>query len=98
MKHIAQQIHHYILSQASKIVIIPHQNPDGDAVGAATALHEYLNALGKTSVIFCVTPVNKQLHFIPHSMSVVTDPATVADQTVDTIVLVDSGDLRYAGG
>lgn len=96
MKHIAEQIHHHI-SQAKKLIIVPHQNPDGDAIGAATAFQEYLHGLGKAAQIFCVTPVTSKLHFVPHSMEASHDPSVIADHTVDTIVVLDSGDLRYNG-
>ena len=32
-----------ILSVKRKIVIIPHKNPDGDAIGSSTALKYYLD-------------------------------------------------------
>lgn len=96
MQRLAQQIHQHIL-KAHKVMIVPHQNPDGDAIGAATAFHEYLTGLGKEIVIFCVTEVASKLHFVPHSTTVVTDPAVFADPAIDTIVVLDSGDLRYAG-
>lgn len=83
--------------KAKKIMIVPHQNPDGDAIGAATAFHEYLNELGKEIVIFCVTSVTAKLLFVPNSTRVVQDPAVFQDKSIDTIVVLDSGDLRYAG-
>ncbi|HLD60550.1 MAG TPA: DHH family phosphoesterase [Patescibacteria group bacterium] len=96
MKHIAHQIHEHI-KKAKKVVIVPHQNPDGDAIGAATAFHEYLKTLKKDGVIFCITTVGDKLHFVPHSTVVVQDPTIFEDPKVDTVVLLDSGDLRYAG-
>lgn len=78
-------------------MIVPHQNPDGDAIGAATAFHEYLTQLGKEIVIFCITSVTDKLHFVPNSTRVVQDSTVFQDKTIDTIVVLDSGDLRYAG-
>lgn len=96
MQQIAQQIHTH-LKRAKKVVVIPHQNPDGDAIGAATAFHEYLLQLGKDAQIFCVTPVNHKLHFVNHATEVEIDPFIFNDLTIDTVVVLDSGDLRYAG-
>ena len=31
-----------LLSEKKEIVIIPHKNPDGDAIGASTGLKNYL--------------------------------------------------------
>ena len=32
-----------LLSEKKEIVIIPHKNPDGDAIGASTGLKNYLD-------------------------------------------------------
>ncbi|KKW33918.1 MAG: Phosphoesterase RecJ domain protein [Parcubacteria group bacterium GW2011_GWA2_53_21] len=96
MRLLSQKIHQHI-KQASRVIVAPHQNPDGDAIGAATAFHEYLIGLNKDAVIFCVTPANEKLHFVPHSDKIITDPAIFNDLTFDTVVVVDSGDLRYNG-
>lgn len=96
MHVVAEQIHSH-LKKAKKVMIVPHQNPDGDAIGAATAFHEYLTQLDKEIVIFCITSVTDKLHFVPNSTRVVQDPAVFQDKSIDTIVVLDSGDLRYAG-
>lgn len=97
MDHIAKQIHHH-LKQAKLIIIIPHQNPDGDALGAATALYEYLQGLEKTVHIFCATALPPgRWNFLQHSGRVTTNPEVFNLVGVDTIIVVDSGDLRYAG-
>ena len=40
-----------ILSDAHKVIIISHLNPDGDAIGSSTALHHFLSARGIASRI-----------------------------------------------
>lgn len=94
MKQIARQIHEY-LTTAKKAVVVAHQNADADAIGSAGAMAEYLADHGLNVRLFCFTPVGNGLNFLPHSQHFVTDPAVFAD--VDTVVVVDSGDLRYAG-
>ncbi len=96
MKHLAQSINHRLCA-AKKVLIVPHQHPDADALGSAAALYEYLKQTGITADIFCVTAPNEKLHFIPHSDRVVTDRTAWQDREVDTVVVVDAGDLRYAG-
>lgn len=82
---------------ATKIMIIPHQHPDGDCLGSASALKEYLDTIDKDAVIFCATPAHPKYHFLPQVKSIATDPAHFDDSAIDTIVVFDSGDLRYAG-
>lgn len=96
MQHIAEQIHTHI-QQAQKIVVVPHQNPDGDAMGSATAVLHYLHHLEKPGVIFCITPISARWHFLHHSEHATSDPAIFTDKNVDTIIVLDSGDLAYAG-
>ena len=38
-----------LIGQASKIVVLGHSGPDGDAIGAILAMSHYLRKLGKTA-------------------------------------------------
>lgn len=96
MRHIAKQIHSH-LKDSKKVVIVPHQNPDADAIGAAVAVWEYLNKLGIHAQIFCPTPLSKQLKFLLSNQIVNSDLSLFFDQNISTIIVLDSGDLRYAG-
>ena len=93
---ISKQIHNHLLS-SNKIVIVPHQNPDGDAAGSASAMAEYLRELGKEPVIFCLTPAQEHLHFLPHISAINSNPSLFIDKNIESIIVLDSGDLRYAG-
>lgn len=88
---------HKQIKKAKKVMVVPHQNPDDDAIGAATAVHEYVIGLGIPAVIFCITPLSAKLSFIPHGTPVHSDPALFQDAEIDTIITVDGGDLRYLG-
>src|SRR3989339_2268670 len=94
--YISKQIHNYLLG-SNKIVIVPHQNPDGDAIGSASAMAEYLLQLGKQPTIFCLTSAPAQLNFLPHIETMTNDHKIFLDEEIESIVVLDSGDLRYAG-
>lgn len=96
MNLIAQKIHNHLL-QAKRTIIVPHQNPDGDAIGSAGALMEYMKQNSLQAEIFCVTPIQSKYEFIPHSHSIGIDEEKILNRDVDTIIVLDSGDLRYAG-
>lgn len=53
------------LSEAEKIVIIPHKNPDGDAVGSCFALKILLNDLGMNAEIVSPNDIPIFLKFLP---------------------------------
>jgi phosphoesterase RecJ-like protein len=42
MKYLAFKDVKSLLNSPKKIVIIPHYNPDGDAIGSALGLYHYL--------------------------------------------------------
>ena len=45
-----------LLSSPKKIIIIPHKNPDGDALGSCLALMHFLNLTSHNSTI--ISPNN----------------------------------------
>ena len=50
-----------LLSSKRDIVIIPHKNPDGDAIGSSTGLKYYFDKLGHNT---CIVSPNKYPHFL----------------------------------
>jgi len=95
MQQISRQIDKQ-LKKSSGIAIVIHQNPDGDAMGSASALFDYLEQLKHTPVIFCATQVPPQLQFLPYTDTISHDKR-IFSREIDTIVILDCGDLRYAG-
>ena len=94
MHRTAQQIHNHIKT-ANKLALVSHPNPDGDTLGAAVAFAEYLESLGKSVKIFCLTPVPDKFSFLRHTHLISNDPNVFLEP--DTITVLDCGDLRYAG-
>ncbi|WP_276166220.1 DHH family phosphoesterase [Zobellia alginiliquefaciens] len=54
-----------LLSQPQKIVIVPHKNPDGDAIGSTLALCHYLLDRGQEAVIVAPNDYPKFLKWMP---------------------------------
>ncbi|CAI8174351.1 MAG: Bifunctional oligoribonuclease and PAP phosphatase NrnA [SAR116 cluster bacterium] len=54
-----------LLSEPKKIAIIPHRNPDGDAIGSTLALQEYLSQLGHESQVVSPNQAPDFLHWMP---------------------------------
>jgi len=92
----AKKIHEEI-NKADNILIISHKNPDGDTLSSACALMQHLRNIGKNHTAFCATSINQNLAFLPHIEYFITDPVIFKRQSFDVIIVVDSGDLRYAG-
>ncbi|MBU3024349.1 DHH family phosphoesterase [Zobellia galactanivorans] len=54
-----------LLSQPQKIVIVPHKNPDGDAIGSTLALWHYLVDRGQEAVVIAPNDYPKFLKWMP---------------------------------
>ncbi len=82
------------LRRAERLIVVTHENPDGDALGSLVAMQEILTALGKDSVMFMdpgELPLPQEYRFFALS-----GLATVAPQDVHerAIVFLDCGNLE----
>ena len=57
----------YLLSTPKKIAIIPHQNPDGDALGACLGLQLLLSNAGHHAQVIAPNPFPHFLAWLPKS-------------------------------
>ena len=96
MERISKQIYNEIM-KAKNILIVPHQNPDGDALGSVSSLAHYFNRINKPYTVFCVTPMPINLTIYPHLIHPSSAEAIWQDKSFDVIIVMDSGDLKYAG-
>lgn len=60
-----------LLSAPKNIVIIPHKNPDGDAMGSTLALKQYLNNVHKNVTVIAPNDYPSFLKWLPDNESVV---------------------------
>lgn len=93
---IFQKIEEHI-KKANKVIVISHQNPDGDAVGSLLGMGHFLEHYKTDHVLFCITPVPEYLKFLPDIEKIVSDEKILLDNEHDLIIILDSGDLKYAG-
>lgn len=54
-----------IIDNASRIVIIQADNPDGDSLGSSIALEQILTTLGKDVYMYCSVDIPTYLRYIP---------------------------------
>ncbi|RXG15408.1 phosphoesterase RecJ-like protein [Leeuwenhoekiella aestuarii] len=60
-----------LLATPKKIVIIPHKNPDGDAMGSTLALYQYLIKIGHTANVVTPNDYPKFLKWLPFENTVI---------------------------
>lgn len=54
-----------LLSKPQQIVIVPHKNPDGDAIGSTLALWHYLKNIGQEATVIAPNDYPKFLKWMP---------------------------------
>lgn len=87
---------HNVLQNAQRVLIVAHQKPDGDTIGASLGLWHWLNAHNKEAEVYCRSEVPDQFLFLPNADKIKKDPA-LFKQRWDVVIVCDSGDLQYAG-
>lgn len=92
MKQIRNEI-----ERARRVLLVPHQNPDGDALGSVTAFLAYLKRIGIPGAIFCKTKASPRLAFLHGSDELTTDERAWDHPELDVVIVFDSSDPRYAG-
>ncbi len=82
------------LRAAQKLIVVTHENPDGDALGSLIAMQELLVTLGKDSVMFMDAnefPLPHEYRFLPLTGLVNTPPEDIEQRT---ITFLDCGNLE----
>lgn len=96
---ITRQIHRQlqeIFAKSERVLLVAHQKPDGDTLGACTALADWLYETGKSFQIFCLDLPGSNYSFLNHFQSITNDKKVFA-QKFDLIAVLDSGSLSYCG-
>jgi phosphoesterase RecJ-like protein len=79
---------------AQKLIVVTHENPDGDALGSLVAMQRILAALGKDSEPFIdkrELPLPNEYRFLPLDGALTAPPDDVEHRTV---IFLDCGNLE----
>ena len=82
------------LGSAEKLIVVTHENVDGDALGSLVAMQEILEALGRDSLMFIDAgefPLPQEYRFFTLSGLVQAPPEDLEERT---IVFLDCGNLE----
>jgi len=75
-----------LINDATKVIIIQAENPDGDSLGSSLALEEILGTLGKDIVMYCPVEMPKYLRYFHGWDRVVSE----FDTSADLAIIVDT--------
>mgnify|MGYP000890462320 FL=1 len=92
----------HLLSKPKQIVIIPHKNPDGDALGSTLALYHYLNLSNHNVIVISPNDYPMFLKWLPGEKQIIsheTETAIANDLITDADVIftLDFNALHRAG-
>lgn len=82
------------LRSADKVLVVTHENPDGDALGSLVAMQEILLEMGKDSAAFIDVrelPLPPEYRFLPLDGVLTAPPGDIEQRT---IVFLDCGNLE----
>jgi phosphoesterase RecJ-like protein len=82
------------LRGAEKLIVVTHENPDGDALGSLIAMQGILSAIGKDCLMFIAErelPLPEEYDWFPLEGLVSEPPADVDERT---IVFLDCGNVE----
>src|ERR1700759_3199407 len=82
------------LRSADQLIVVTHENPDGDALGSLVAMREILSTLGKDSPAFIDArefPLPQEYRFLPLDDVLTVPPDDLEERTV---VFLDCGSLE----
>ena len=80
-----------VLSSTKKIIVIPHKNPDGDAIGSSLSLNFFLNKIGHKSQIISPNNFPDFLKWMPGQDEIIN----FSHETKRSKTLIKSADLIF---
>lgn len=88
-----------LLGTPQKIVIIPHKNPDGDAIGSTLGLWHYLCKKGHEATIISPNDFPKFLKWMPGSEKIVNyeKEASTAKELISNATVIFTLDFNHLG-
>jgi phosphoesterase RecJ-like protein len=84
------------IDKSSSFMIVSHENPDGDSLGAQLAMALGLRSLGKKAFVRCKDPVPKIYDFLPGQDCLIVSKEVKTDKE-EVLLVLDCGDLERTG-
>jgi phosphoesterase RecJ-like protein len=80
-----------LLENSRRVLVVTHQNPDGDAIGCLSAAYQLLEMLGKAVVAYSADPIPERFSFLSGMSKVVSD---YPREGFDLTLILDCSDER----
>jgi len=78
-------------------LIIAHEKPDGDTLGASLALSQILDKKNKQFQHFCINEPPNYFNFLPRIENIISDQNKINLPAHDLVIAIDCGDIKRTG-
>jgi phosphoesterase RecJ-like protein len=78
-------------------LLISHEKPDGDTLGASLALSHYLTRQAKKHKHFCSDKPADYFNYLPKIENIIYDRSQINLAEHDLVIVLDCGDIRRTG-
>ncbi len=82
------------IKNSNHILLISHEKPDGDTLGASLALAHFLTKENKKYKHFCSDPVAGYFKFLPKIENIINNYTFINLNEHDLIMTIDCGDIK----
>lgn len=80
-----------LIKSSNNILVVTHEQPDGDALASVCLMAEVLNLLNKKYTLYCYDQVNHQYGFLPHLEELKN---SYENFNFDLIITLDCGSVK----
>jgi bifunctional oligoribonuclease and PAP phosphatase NrnA len=84
-----------LIRNAQNPVFISDERVDGDSLGAALAMVDYVSQTKERPKVYVSEPVPEQYLFLPHVDVCTNDKSIFEDESIDLVVVFDCSDADY---
>ena len=95
--YLHRQIHD-LLTKARAPVFVSDERIDGDSLGSALAMADFMASLGKTVPVYVVTTVPEQYRRLPRAHQCTTSLHMFDHPEIDLVVVFDCSDAEFVRG
>lgn len=85
------------ISGAKKILLVCHEKPDGDTIGATCALMNFFAEKNISYKGFCIDSVSMIYNYIPKTERIENEISTEEMELFDLIFTIDCGEIKRTG-
>ncbi len=86
-----------IIDNSSKLLVVSHIDPDGDALGTQLAFARYLKDIKKDVTLVRQSDIPEKYHFMQSASDIPHFDSVPKDSTFDTVIVLECPDFKRIG-